>query len=307
MIKVFGHKSPDTDATCAAISYAWYLGQKSTEAKAYVLGEINREAQFVLKTFNFEVPETLSELSDGDEVAIVDTNNPEELPDSLGNAKILNIVDHHKLAGLTTDSPLEITMKPLGSTSTLVYLMMGWKDVKPSKEIAGLMLSAILSDTLKFTSPTTTDEDKKAAEELAKIAEVDIEKHAAAMFEAKSDLTGMNAKDILLTDSKVFDFGNKKVRISVLETTKPQNAKDMKADIDKARDELKSSENLDAAFFFVIDILNNSADLFAGSEEEKQMAQKAFGKNFGGDFMNLPGVVSRKKQIAPKLEAVYTK
>jgi manganese-dependent inorganic pyrophosphatase len=303
MIKVFGHKSPDTDATCSAIAYAWYSTQRGQEAEGFILGEVNKETEYVLKTAGVDKPKILSELSEGDNVVIVDTNNPEELPEDLDRAKILKIVDHHKLAGLKTDEPLDVFMKPVGCTSTLIHQRIGWEGLTSTREIAILLLSAILSDTLNFTSPTTTDQDKKAAEELSKIAGLDIEKHCDEMFAAKSDLTGLSAEDIVMMDSKVFDFKGKKVRISVLETTKPENAKTMKSKINAEVEKAKLEENLHAAFFFVIDIINNGAELFAGNDIEKEIARKAFEKDFEGEYMNLPGVVSRKKQIAPAIEA----
>ncbi|MDD3648313.1 MAG: manganese-dependent inorganic pyrophosphatase, partial [Candidatus Dojkabacteria bacterium] len=170
--------------------------------------------------------------------------------------------------------------------------------------MAGLLVSAILSDTLKFTSPTTTEEDKQAAEELAKIAGVEIDKHAEEMFEAKSDLSGMATKDILLSDSKIFELGNKKVRVSVLETTKPENAISMKENLLKGIDELKKKESLDLMFFFVVDIINSAADLIVQSYTEKEVAEKAFKCKVDDNQANLPGVVSRKKQIIPELERV---
>ena len=166
MIKVFGHKSPDTDATCAPMAYAWFLKQKGEDAEAFVLGELNRETTFVLNAAKVQAPKLLDKLSVGDEVVVVDTNNPEELPNNIGEAVIKTIVDHHKLAGLTTESPLEVYMKPVGCSSTLVFQLMQRDNIAPAKEITTLMLSAILSDTLKFTSPTTTEEDKKAANKL---------------------------------------------------------------------------------------------------------------------------------------------
>jgi len=306
MIKVFGHKSPDTDATCAPISYAWYLKQKGQEAEAFVLGELNRETKFVLDAAKVEAPKPLGELSEGDEVVVIDTNNPQELPEEIGKAKIKAIVDHHKLAGLSTESPLEIYMKPVGCSSTLVYELMQKDGIVPSKEVATLLLSAILSDTLKFTSPTTTDQDKKAAEELVKITDVDLDKHTEAMFAAKSDLTGMSARDILYMDSKVFDFGTRKVRISSLETTKPENAKALVEDIKIAMEGAKTEEKLDAIFFFIVDILKTEAMLVVSSDFEKDIAKKAFEKDFEGEYMVLPGVVSRKKQMAPALEKVLS-
>lgn len=306
MTKVFGHKSPDTDATCAPIAYAWFLRQKGEEAEAFVLGELNRETKFVLKTAKVEAPKLLDKLSEGEEVVIVDTNNPEELPANIDKVAIKAIVDHHKLFGIKIEHPLEVYMKPVGCSSTLVYQLMQKDNVVPSKEIATLMLSAILSDTLKFTSPTTTDDDKKTAEELTKIAGVNIDKHAEAMFAAKSDLTGMSAHDILVIDSKVFDFAGKKVRISSLETTKPENAKKLQAELLNEMEKIKRDENLYEIFFFIVNILKTNSELLVSNENAKELAKKAFNNDFSGDYMVLPGVVSRKKQIAPALEKVVS-
>jgi manganese-dependent inorganic pyrophosphatase len=306
MVKVFGHKAPDTDATCAPIAYAWFLKQKGEDAEAFVLGGLNRETKFVLEDAKIQPPKLLEKLSEGEEVTIIDTNNPEELPENISEAKIKTIIDHHKLAGLTTESPLEIYMKPVGCSSTLVWELIQKAGLVPSKEIAILMLSAILSDTLKFTSPTTTDQDKKAAEELTKIAVVDVDKHAEAMFAAKSDLTGMIAKDILMMDSKVFDFAGKKVRISSLETTKPENAKAVKDDLVKEMEKIKLEEKLHEIFFFIVNILETSSELLVSNDNARELSKKAFGKDFSGDYMILPGVVSRKKQMAPAIEKVVS-
>jgi manganese-dependent inorganic pyrophosphatase len=198
-----------------------------------------------------------------------------------------------------------MTLRPIACSATVIWQIMksdGNSDI-PSN-MAGLLVSAILSDTLKFTSPTTTEEDKQAAEELAKIAGVEIDKHAEEMFEAKSDLSGMATKDILLSDSKIFELGNKKVRVSVLETTKPENAISMKENLLKGIDELKKKESLDLMFFFVVDIINSAADLIVQSYTEKEVAEKAFKCKVDDNQANLPGVVSRKKQIIPELERV---
>lgn len=307
MIKVFGHGAPDTDATCSPIAFAWYLNKKGEEASAYVSGELNKETQFVLDKFGINAPEQLPVLSEGDKVVILDTNNPEELPSNVNEAEILEIVDHHKLfGGLMTSSPVRVTMKPIACTATLVWQRIQSDNIEVEPNIAGIMLAAILSDTLKFTSPTTTEEDKKAAKDLADISGVDVDDLATSMFNAKSDLSGMSVRDVLTVDSKVFDFNGKKVRISVIETTNPDNAKSMREEVSAEMAQTKKQENLDYMFFFIINILTTSAELLSGSEEENKLSEKAFGETFSGSYMSLPGVVSRKKQIAPKLESVIS-
>lgn len=302
-ITVIGHKTPDTDTVCAAIGYAWVLTKSGKEAQAYVTGELNRETKYVLDRFSVETPATKTSFKKGEQVILVDTNNPEEIIDGLEEAELLEIIDHHKLYGLKTSSPIKVKISTLGSTASLIYRRAEYEEVELDKNIAGILLSAILSDTLNFTSPTTTDTDREIAGKLAEIANVDTDELAENMFEAKSDLSGLGAKDILLTDSKVFEFGGKRARVSVLETTKPDNAKDMKDDIKGSIEEIKKDEHLDYLFFFIIDIINSHADLFVATNQEAQIAQKAFDKKFVGDFMPLPGVVSRKKQIVPQLEA----
>lgn len=305
-----GHMNPDTDTVCSPLAYSWFLNDKfNLGIEAYVSGKLNKETQFVLQKFGLETPKVLEKFAEGDEVTLLDTNNPDELIGGIESAKIVEIVDHHKLiGGLTTNEPLKVFMKPVACTATLVWQIMNSSGVTElPKEIAGIMLCAILSDTLKFTSPTTTEEDKKAAEELKSICKEDIDKLADAMFAAKSDLSGMTNKDILTVDSKVFPMGDKEVRISVLETTNPQNALGIKSDLVEEMISIKKSEKSDHFFFFVIDILKSEATLLVTDDSEKKIAEEAFGMRFNDDVLMLPGVVSRKKQIVPQLETVLKK
>lgn len=306
MLKVIGHINPDTDSTCSPIVYVWYLKEEQgIDAQAFLSGEPNKEALFVLEKFGIEKPEIISEFAEDDKLIIIDTNNPDELLPGYEKAEIVELIDHHKLAGLTTDSPLKITMIPLACSATVLWEVMDRdKKISLPKEIAGLMLAAIVSDTLKFSSPTTTDRDREVAEKLAEIAEVEIDALAEEMFAAKSDLTGMSAKDMLLSDSKMYEMNGKKARMSVLETTAPENALEMKAEIENAVSDIKSEEGLDAVFFFVVDIMNNASTLLLFTDEEREIAEKAFEKTFDGDELFLEGVVSRKKQMVPKIESV---
>jgi manganese-dependent inorganic pyrophosphatase len=306
MIKVIGHINPDTDTTCSALVWAWYLSQQGIEATAYRTGELNKETAFVLEHFGVPVPELLTSLSAGDSYTLVDTNNPEELLPGWQDATLTQVIDHHKLAGgLQTSEPIPFILKPLACTATVI-----WDEMQDSgmvelpKWVTGLLAACIISDTLKFTSPTTTEADTKVAELLVEQAGVQVEELATAMFAAKSDLTGMSVIDILNVDSKVVTMGSKKVRVSVLETTNPSNALSMRSELESTMTSMKIDSSLDAAFFFVIDILSSSAALIVPGIDEKEIAAKAFGVDFSEETLTLPGVVSRKKQIIPKLEAV---
>ena len=219
-ILVFGHKSPDTDSTGSPIIWAWYLAQvKATPARPVLLGEPNTEAAFVLKHWGLEKPAIIADVTADDTVVIVDTNNPSELPPSINEAKIIAIIDHHMLAGgLKTKNPIEITMRPLACTATLMHDLMGDAVAGAPRAIKGAMLSCIVSDTLEFRSPTTTPHDKAVAEALAADLGVSIADLAAAMFEAKSDVSAFSDTELLRMDSKEYSVAGKELRVSVLET-----------------------------------------------------------------------------------------
>jgi manganese-dependent inorganic pyrophosphatase len=305
MITVLGHLNPDTDTTCSAIAYAWYLNQRGVEATPFVTGPLNKETAYVLQRFDQTAPATLQLLTADHKLAIVDTNNPEELLAGWQDAHIVSIVDHHKLVGgLSSPEAISVLMKPVACTTTLILEIMDGAGITPSKEIAGLMVSAILSDTLLFTSPTTTDVDKAAAERLAKWAEVTMKELAEAMFAAKSDLSGMSPEAILTVDSKVFTLGHEKIRVSMLETTHPAAALALQPELEAAMAHAKTQEGITAALLFVVDILNSNATLLVPSAHEKDLASRAFGMPFTDHTLVLPGVVSRKKQVIPRFEAL---
>ena len=302
-VKIFGHKSPDTDATASALVWAWYLNEKGTPAKAYVLGIPNTETLFVLKHWGFEVPELLNSVSAEDKVVIVDTNNPAELFDNINDTQIVQIIDHHKLVGgIETPAPIEFCIKPLASCASVMYTLMSESDIAAMpKPIKGLMLSCVLSDTLEFRSPTTTDKDKEIASILAEQLDVNINEYAIKMFEAKSDVSHFSDEDLIKMDSKKYEVGGKKYRVSVLETTAPNIVLDRKDSIIKTIESVKSDENLDEVLLFVIDILNEEATFFVPNESVKAISKNSFNTEATSDLVVLPGVVSRKKQIIPAL------
>lgn len=304
-IKVFGHQSPDTDATCSAIVWAWFLSEhRGQPAKAYILGEPNTEAAFVLETWGVEKPPVLASITSDDVVSVVDTNNAEELFPNINDAYILSIIDHHKLTGgLRTNSPREIVIQPYASTMTVMYNVMNIEPTDFPREIAGLMLSGILSDTLEFRSPTTTDTDKLLAENLAKALGTDVTAYANDMFAAKSDVSHMSDEEIVRMDSKIFEIKDINVRVSVVETTDPQQILDRKASLVAALDQVRDEDNVEQVLFFVVDILKEEATLFLHNDAVKAMAKDAFNAATENDTVVLPGVVSRKKQIIPALSA----
>ena len=304
MIKVFGHKSPDTDSTGSPIIWAWYLNEvKGIPAKPVLLGEPNTEAAFVITRWGFDKPEIISDVANDEPVIIVDTNNPAELPENINNADIQAIIDHHKLVGgLETKGPINITIRPLACTATIMHNLMGPNASKMTDPIKGAMLSCILSDTLEFRSPTTTDQDKELAQKLAADLGLDIAAYAAEMFAAKSDVSAFSDAELLRMDSKEYAVGDTKFRVSVLETTAPQMVLDRQTSLMAAMEDVARQDGVDQVLLFVVDILNEEATMLIPNDLTKTVAEKSFGATVTGASVVLPGIMSRKKQIIPNLK-----
>ncbi|MEM7632116.1 MAG: manganese-dependent inorganic pyrophosphatase [Pseudomonadota bacterium] len=300
---VFGHKSPDTDSTGSPIIWAWYLSDvKGTPAEPRLLGEPNTEAAFVLERWNLDKPQIIDSVAADTPVVIVDTNNPAELPDAINDADIQGIIDHHKLVGgLETKGPIDIRIEPLACTATIMWKMIGKDMAQAPKGIKGAMLSCILSDTLEFRSPTTTQEDKAIAHALAEELGVSIPDYAAELFAAKSDVSAFSEAELLRMDSKEYEVGGKKFRVSVLETTSPGTVLDRKDALMAAMGPVADEDGAEQVLLFVVDILNEEATLLVPNDLVKAVAEKSFGASVSGDTVVLPGVVSRKKQIIPNL------
>jgi manganese-dependent inorganic pyrophosphatase len=304
-VQVFGHKSPDTDSTGSAIIWAWYLNEiKGISAQARLLGEPNTEAAFVLNCWSLEKPAILTELADDTQVVIVDTNNPAELPENINSADITAIIDHHKLVGgLETKGPIDITMRSLACTATVMYDLMGQDADRMPQAIKGVVLSCILSDTLEFRSPTTTNHDRDIANKLASDLGVDIPSYACEMFEAKSDISAFSDEELLRMDSKNYAVGHTKFRVSVLETTAPKVVLDRKDSLMESMRDVANQDGIDQVLLFVIDILRQEATFLIPNDLVKAVAQNSFGVDVSGDTVVLPGIMSRKKQIIPNLKA----
>ena len=301
---VFGHKSPDTDSTMSAIVWAWYLTHmQGSDAEARLLGTPNTEAAFVLQHWGFAQPQIIADVDAGQNVVIVDTNNPAELPPSINDANIMAIIDHHMLVGgLRTKTPIDIVMRPLACTATVMHDMMGADVAKLPREIKGAMLSCIVSDTLHFRSPTTTPHDQAVAEALAADLGVSIPDLADAMFAAKSDVSAFSDAALLRMDSKEYTVAGKNLRISVLETTSPKVVLDRKVSLMAAMPGVAQEDGADQVLLFVIDILREEATLLVPNDLVKELAVASFGVQVTGDTVVIPGLMSRKKQIIPALK-----
>ena len=301
---VFGHKSPDTDSTGSPIVWAWYLNEiKGIPAKPVLLGEPNTEALFMLDKWNLDKPEILTALEADTKVVIVDTNNPAELPANINEADITGIIDHHRLvAGLETRGPIGINIQPLACTATIMFKMIGKDWAQAPRGVKAAALSCILSDTLEFRSPTTTQEDRAIAEDIARDLGVDISEYAAEMFAAKSDVSSFSEAELLRMDSKEFDLDGTNLRVSVLETTSPAPLLERKDALMAEMPKVAEADGAAQVLLFIVDILKEEATLLVPNDMVKHIAEQSFGAEVSGDTVVLPGVMSRKKQIIPNLK-----
>lgn len=302
-IKVFGHRSPDTDAASSAVVWAWFLNEyRNQQAQAYVLGNMNTEAEFVFKSWGVDIPPLLEKVEEGDDVAIVDTNNLDELFPNINDTNIISVIDHHKLSGnLKTNTPLEVVLQPYASTMTVMFNIMNIDVHNLPRHIAGLMLSGILSDTLEFRSPTTTDDDRALAKELALALEINITEYAHEMFDAKSNIAHFSPEELLRMDSKIFDIKGENMRVSVLETTNPSLVLERYDELITAIPDIAREDDVVEVLLFIIDILEEESIMILHNDRLKTLAKEAFGQEGDGKTIVLPGIVSRKKQILPAL------
>jgi len=295
---VFGHKSPDSDTITSSIVMA-NLENKlgNTNAKAYRLGSINKETEFILNYLNMDAPELLESIEDGSDVILVDHNSPSESIDNLNNLNIIKIVDHHKLA-LETSYPLFLRFEPVGCTETILFKLYQENGVEITKEIATLMLSAIVSDTLLLKSPTTTEDDISAVEALSKIAEVDVEEYGLEMLKAGTDLSSFTIDEILQLDAKQIDFKDVRSIINQVNTASIGDVMEMKDELEEGISKIIDSENLDLFILLITDIVNSNSQVIALGKSAK-LIEKAYGVELIDNTALLEGVVSRKKQVVP--------
>ena len=301
---VIGHKSPDTDSIAAAITYSNLKRELGMDAAAYRAGELNKESKFALDYFGVEAPEFIDHVEAGQQVILVDHNESKQCVDGIKDAEVIELVDHHRIGDFETVSPIFILFCPVGCVNTIIYNLYKLNNVKPSRAMAGMMLSAIISDTVLFRSPTTTDKDREAVKELAELAGVNYEEYGMEMLKAGADIFDYPAEKLAGNDTKEFESAGKVFtvgQISVMDV-EPINAK--KADIMAALEKNRAAHNYVASYLMVTNILTEDTYLWF-TDGAKDVAEKAFNKTAEDNCVYLPKVMSRKKQVSPQLIKAY--
>ena len=298
-ILVFGHKNPDTDTICSAIAYAELKGKLGKDVKAVRLGEINEETKFVLDYFKVEKPELIESVS-GKEIMLVDHNERTQTADGFEEAKVLELVDHHRISNFNVDEPLYVRMEPVGCTATIILKLFKENNLLPEPTTAGLMLSAIVSDTLLFKSPTCTECDVKAGKELAEIAGVNVEEYGLEMLKAGTALGGKSESELINMDMKIFEVDGSKIGVAQVNTVNEAELLERKEKLLEEINNIINKEGLKFFIFAITNILSNdSTGIVAG--DGNAVIEKAFNEKIDNNLIALKGVVSRKKQIIPPL------
>lgn len=300
---VFGHSNPDTDAIVAAKAFAYLQNQLGVaDAEAVALGNPNPETAFVLAHFDEATPRVIeTAANEVDSVMLVDHNESQQSVSDLDQVTVTAVVDHHRIANFETSQPLFYRAEPVGCTSTILTKLFHENNVEIPAKLAGLMLSAIVSDTLLLKSPTTTDDDRKALEELAKIANIDVETYGLEMLKAGTDLSSKSELELVDGDAKSFDMGGKTIRIGQVNTVDLDDVFSREAALVKTMEEENQKNGYDMFLLLATNILSSDSRLLVVGEP-KDIVEKAFNTKLSDhNTADLPGVVSRKKQVVPPL------
>ncbi|GIO25534.1 manganese-dependent inorganic pyrophosphatase [Ornithinibacillus bavariensis] len=305
---VFGHKNPDTDTICSALAYANLKNKLGVNAEPARLGEVNKETNYALNYFNVEAPQLIDAVpADVEQVILVDHNEFQQSVSNIKDVRILEVIDHHRVSNFETKEPLYFRAEPVGCTATILYKMYKENDIEVTKEIAGLLLSAIISDSLLLKSPTCTQEDVDAAHELADIAGVELEKYGLDMLQAGADLSDKSAAELISMDAKEFAMGDAKVEIAQVNTVDASKVYELQTELEEVMDKAINEKGLDLFLFVVTDIINNDSEVLARGKGYEKVAD-AFGVTLDNSHRALlKGVVSRKKQIVTALTDAFTK
>ena len=300
-VKIFGHKNPDTDTILSSLILE---GLEKTlgvyNVKAYRLGNINKETKYALDYFGVKEPELLEEIEEGTPVMMVDHNEFSQSVKGIENAKIIRVVDHHKIANFETHEPLFYLAMPVGCTATILREMFKVSGIQIDKITAGLMLSAIISDTLLLKSPTCTPKDIEVANELASIAEVDLNTYGLELLKAGTDLSDFTPEQLINIDSKPFTTNGVKYQVAQVNTASIEDVMKGKAEIENAMNSFMQSNSVDLFVFMITDIIENNSQIIVLGKTE--IAEKAFNIKLENNTAYLEGVVSRKKQVVPNID-----
>lgn len=300
-ILIFGHKNPDTDSICSSIVMQYLQETINEESEAVRLGEINKETEYALNYFNVEKPRMIESIEEGQEVILVDHNEFAQSVNGIEKAKILKVFDHHRIDDFKTEQPLFYYSEPVGCTGTILYKIHKMNNLEVNPTMAGLMLSAIISDTLLFKSPTCTEIDKIIAKELAKIANVDINTYGLELLKAGTDLDDLSEKELINLDAKEFEKDGIKYEIAQINTVSIEDVLKRQEKLEQEINDEISKKGLDLFVFAITDILNSNSEIISLGNKAK-IVEKAFGKELKDNRAFLEGVVSRKKQLLPEID-----
>ncbi|MDL4839588.1 manganese-dependent inorganic pyrophosphatase [Aquibacillus rhizosphaerae] len=304
-ILIFGHKNPDTDTVSSAIAYANLKEKLGLNVEPVRLGAVNGETQFALDYFNVDAPRLVETVANEvDQVILVDHNERQQSAQDIDQVQVVEVIDHHRISNFETSDPLYYRAEPVGCTATILNKLYKENKVDIPKEIAGLMLSAIISDSLLFKSPTCTDQDVAAAKELAVIAGVDTDTYGLDMLKAGADLSDKSVEELISLDAKEFEMAKNKVEVAQVNTVDTDEVLAAQDEIEKAISSVIESKGLDLFVFVVTDILNNDSVILSLGKQAN-VVEKAFNVNLENNKALLKGVVSRKKQIVPNITDAF--
>ncbi|MCP1183863.1 manganese-dependent inorganic pyrophosphatase [Paenibacillus sp. 1781tsa1] len=302
---IFGHKNPDTDTICSAIAYADLKTKLGQDVEAVRLGEVNGETQFALDQFKIAAPRLIkTAANEVNKVILVDHNERQQSVSDIEEVTVVEVIDHHRIANFETSGPLYFRAEPVGCTATILNKMYKENGIEVSAPIAGLMLSAIISDSLLFKSPTCTEQDVAAARELAVIAGVDADSYGLDMLKAGADLSQKTIAELISLDAKEFVMGQSKVEIAQVNAVDVNDVLVKQPELEAAIEAIISSKGLDLFVFVVTDILNNDSVALAYGASTKAV-EKAYNVTLSDSRALLKGVVSRKSQIVPVLTEAF--
>lgn len=297
---IFGHKNPDTDSVCSSIVYNYLKKIQGMDTEAVVLGELNDETKYALEYFGVSTPRLITEVEEGQSVILVDHNERQQSANGIEKAVIKEVIDHHRIANFETSGPLYYRAEPLGCTATILKKIFDEQDIVINKQIAGLMLSAIISDSLLFKSPTCTLIDKVIAEELAVKAEVNLEEYGLNMLKAGASTKDKSVEFLINIDSKEFVLNNDKIVIAQINTVDAKEVTERKNELEQVINKEINDKKLSAFVFVITNILTSNSEVLVLGKEKDKVAT-AFEKTLTENLMTLEGVVSRKKQVVPPI------